>query len=345
MHQASPKTVSELIDRYLIHATGYYQQDDDDGQRVPTKHADNLASSLGLHFRAVAGHKRPDEASADDLCALQEHMQAKRKPNGKPYTRGYINRCCNHVRQLYKWAAKPPRRWVSVTILEDMKLADGLKAGRCQAIESPGVPPVSEADFRATQNRLATFSYSPDDAQRGALLNRALDILWHSGMRPGELMRMRNDPAMFSIDRVRLNLWGEEIEIMVYKPRRHKTRHHGIDRNIFLSPSCRTQVEQCLAMTGPGQRVFPWTTGSLREALYRVQRRRSEFDHEGNEVPAKPLAEWFPLQIRHAFATRIRAVAGIDVLQVLMGHRNRSTTEIYALPDATAAIDAIYRHG
>ena len=340
MHQINPKTVSELIDHFLQWAETYYRRDDD--ERSSTGHAGNLASSLS-HFRVIAGSKAPHDVSADDICYLQEYMQAIRRP--KRLSREYINRCCNHVRQMYKWAAKPPRRWVSVTILHDMQLAEGLKAGRCDAVELPDVPPVSESDYLATMNRLATYSYSLRDARRGMLLSCALDILWHSGMRPGELMNMRNDPAMFSVTQQQLHYYDESVEIMVYHPRTHKTKHHGFDRNIFLSPSCRVQIDRCRAQVPCGDRLFPWTTSSLREALYRVQRRCSEFRHDGKTVAAEPLVEWFPLQLRHAFATRMRRLAGIDVLQVLMGHRNRSTTEIYAAPDATAAIAAILQFG
>lgn len=339
MHkQSPPATVNELIDRYLAWAVDYYRDPDLFGDRVPTGEANNLTASLS-HFRHVAGFKHPSEASADDLCAMQQHMQRNRKSNGKPYTRAYINKCCNVVRRCFRWAAKPPQRWVSTTVIEDMRLADGLKAGRCDAVDPPSVSPVSEEHFRMTQSRIATFSESrPLWAMR---MSTILDILWHSGMRPIELLRMRNDDSEFVVERPQLSLHHEPIEILVYKPRRHKTRHHGIDRNIFLSPTCRTQVEQWRARTEQGERLFPYTTGSLREAVLRLNARSSN----GLGEPERPIPRWTPYQIRHAFATRLRAEAGIDVLQVLLGHRNRSTTEIYARPDATAAIDAIYRFG
>lgn len=338
MASSDPSTVNELIDRFLDWAREYYCAPDLYGQRVPTGEANNLASSLD-HFRAVAGEKHPGDASADDICAMQKHLEQQRKPNGRPYTREYINKCCNVVRRCFRWAAKPPQRWVSAVVIEDMRLADGLKPGRCAAIDLPDVAPVPVEHFRMTQTRIGTFSESrPVWAM---MMNALLDILWHSGMRPIELLRMRNDPAEFAVETPRLSLHQEPIEILVYKPTRHKTRHHGIDRNIFLSPTCRTQIEQWRARTPAGERLFPYSTGSLREAILRLNARSSD----GFGQPEDPIPRWTPYQIRHAFGTRLRAQAGIDVLQVLMGHRHRSTTEIYAQPDATAAIDAIYRFG
>ena len=49
--------------------------------------------------------------------------------------------------------------------------------------------------------------------------------------------------------------------------------------------------------------------------------------------------------LRHACGTETLETGDLRDVQVLLGHRHRKTTEIYALPDASAAIDAILRFG
>jgi site-specific recombinase XerD len=44
----------------------------------------------------------------------------------------------------------------------------------------------------------------------------------------------------------------------------------------------------------------------------------------------RKLHRWFPLQLRHLFATEIRATHGLEASQVLLGHAKADTTEIYA---------------
>ena len=39
---------------------------------------------------------------------------------------------------------------------------------------------------------------------------------------------------------------------------------------------------------------------------------------------------WCPNQIRHAFGTRVRKVAGLEAAQVTLGHSKADTTQIYA---------------
>ena len=44
--------------------------------------------------------------------------------------------------------------------------------------------------------------------------------------------------------------------------------------------------------------------------------------------------EWHPNQLRHSFATTVRATEGPEAAQVLLGHSHINTTEIYAEKNA-----------
>jgi hypothetical protein len=54
---------------------------------------------------------------------------------------------------------------------------------------------------------------------------------------------------------------------------------------------------------------------------------------------------WHPNQLRHAMATELRRVAGLDAARVVLGHRWAGTTEIYAEPDVKRAAELIMRLG
>jgi integrase len=41
-------------------------------------------------------------------------------------------------------------------------------------------------------------------------------------------------------------------------------------------------------------------------------------------------SHWHPHQLRHAYATRVRASHGLDAAQAILGHKHASVTEIYA---------------
>jgi integrase len=47
------------------------------------------------------------------------------------------------------------------------------------------------------------------------------------------------------------------------------------------------------------------------------------------------VAKWTPGRLRHNAATRLRARYGIEAAQLVLGHQNLSTTEIYAERDMT----------
>ncbi len=54
---------------------------------------------------------------------------------------------------------------------------------------------------------------------------------------------------------------------------------------------------------------------------------------------------WAPNQLRHAFATKIRRQAGLDAAQVMLGHADAHTTEIYAELDQAKGLQVAARIG
>lgn len=54
---------------------------------------------------------------------------------------------------------------------------------------------------------------------------------------------------------------------------------------------------------------------------------------------------WFPHQLRHNFATRVRKEYGIEVARILLGHRSAAITEVYAEVDRTKAMSVVAKIG
>lgn len=309
IHAPPLVTVNELCDRAQAWAETYYCLPDREGHRRPTGEAKNIRDALRA-MRAVAGSKPAEELAAEDLFACQQWMVEQ------GLSRKVINARTNRIRRVIKWATKPPHRLLPPATLLDMQLVEAIKWGRSTAPDHGDVQPVSQELVTATM------------AVASPTLYAMLDLNWCTGMRPGELVGIRK--SELTIERPRLAS-GKQIEVMVYRPAVSKIRHRGLDRNVFLGPEARRVVEDFARRT-KDDRLFNYTVGSYRQLVERANRK--------HKIP-----HWTPAQIRHSFATRMRQTAGIDVVQVLMGHRHRSTTEIYALPDCAAAIEAIFRFG
>jgi integrase len=52
-----------------------------------------------------------------------------------------------------------------------------------------------------------------------------------------------------------------------------------------------------------------------------------------------------PHQLRHSAGTLIRAVEGIEMARIILGHRHLKTTEIYAEQDVRKAVEVMRRIG
>jgi len=298
-----PATVKALCDWAEARALEIYRKPTP-GRR-PTREHYNIRDAL-RPLRQVAGDRDPNSLRAEDLCECQGLMvQAG-------LSRKTINDRINRIRRVVRWATKPPNRWIDAAVLADLSLVDPLAKGRSAAPDHPPVQPVSwetvSATIAAADLELAT----------------AIELQWHTGMRPGELVRMQ---------RQELTRQGE---LTIYRPAEHKTQHYEVDRVITIGQLGQSVLDAWLRRLPPPPhrpRVFRWSqTDSYRQAIHRLNAR-------------KKLADWSPNQIRHAFGTRVRAEAGIDAAQWLMGHRHVSTTEIYAEKNRRAGEDAARRLG
>ncbi len=181
-----------------------------------------------------------------------------------------------------------------------------------------------------------------------------------TGMRPGEICILRPMDVQ------------KRKDIWIYTPSKHKTQNHGIARQIYIGPEGQTVLSSyllrdrekycfspseseakrqiirnslrktpitCGNRPGTNKKSAPskspgekYTTTSFRKAIRRACQKA--------EIPV-----WTPNQLRHSAATFIRRKFGPEAAQVILGHNNIKTTEIYADKNQMLAIEIMSEIG
>ncbi|MDX1417679.1 MAG: tyrosine-type recombinase/integrase [Candidatus Promineifilaceae bacterium] len=153
---------------------------------------------------------------------------------------------------------------------------------------------------------------------RDSLLDRAaFYLLWHAGLRLGELE---------DLSREDLNLSQQRLIVRQGK---------GLmDRTVYLTGVAVKALEEYLAVRGPGKsdNVFIYRYRPLRKDLVR-DRMKAAGMRTGVKVT--------PHMLRHTFGTQlVNAGCKITTIQALLGHRRLNSTMTYArVHDQTVAQD------
>ncbi len=251
-----------------------------------------------------------------------------------------INARIGKLKRMFRWGVE--EELVSPSTADAIRAVENLKPGRSPAREPVPVEPVEQSVVEATIPRV-----SP---QVAAMIR----LQWLTGMRPGEVVRMRLD----EIDQAE--------EIWVYAPSQHKNLHRGHDRIIALGPKCQEVLEPFLQRSSedylfsPREADIEWRrkkralrrskiTPSQRLREQRAARRaRTRLGHHydvrayaraiARACKQAGLQHWSPNQLRHAAATRFRKEFDGDSARALLGHRSLRVTEIYAKIDYSKAL-------
>lgn len=299
-------TLDELWREFDRWAETYYRKP----SGRPTSERTNLASAWN-HVARWSPKPLVDQCSVAWLRRVRDRM----------IDQGVSRRVCNahihRIRRVFRWGVE--HELVPPHVLTSLKSLSALKHGRSAAKERPPIEPVDPEIFART----ADAAPQP--------VRSMMWVQWWTGMRPAELCLMT--PG--SIDRTR--------EPWVYQPPEHKTEHLGRQRRIALGPRAREWIEPHLEYQGN-----PYLFPSLQDArpLWRTQRGvrftppayRLAVRRACHRLGVEP---WCPLQVRHAAATRLREIMGLDTARTVLGHGRVSTTEIYAQADLDQATDAM----
>lgn len=293
-------TVADLVTAYREWALGYYVKD---GR--PTSQIDVLKRPLdGL--ASLYGSEPAGSFSPGMLRTLRDSWVAD------GLSRGTVNRLTSLVAAVFRWAVE--REMVPAATWQALKAVAGLRRGRTTAPDHPPVGPADPKHVDAILTHLAP------------MYRAMVELQLHTGMRPGEVRTLRAEDV------------GIAPDVWIYRPRSHKTQHHGRARVVYLGP-------QSQAILGPwlnaarGLWIFPSPrTGKALD-------RKSYCDAVRLACRKAGVPEWHPNQLRHTFATLIRRHEGLDAAHVLLGHSRADTTQIYAEADADKARAAALKWG
>ena len=199
-------SVAEMMLQFFEHVVSYYRRADG----TPTSEVNNFRDAVRPLVRLY------DRTRASDFGPLA--LKAVRQEMiGSGWARSYINKNVRRIKQAFKWAVS--NELVPATVYHGLQAVEGLKAGRSQARETEPVKPVEERQIEAVVPSLAPQ------------LKAMVELQLLTGMRPGEVCSIRS----CDIDTTK-DLW-------VYRPAKHKTQHHGHQREVFLGPKAKEVIQ------------------------------------------------------------------------------------------------------
>lgn len=335
-------TVTEVLAAFWQYAQGRY------------KHTVRGPGHFRIAFKTVRqlyGSVPAVEFGPKSLRTVRDAYIAEKTPTGRNPTYRTVNRKVWCVQEAFRWAAET--ELISATAYHALTSVKWLERGQSAARDPEAVGPVPQEDLDAVLPLLLPKTRA------------VCELMLVSGMRPGEAVIMRS----CDIDMTR--------DVWAYKPPKHKNQWRGQGRIIYLGPKAQAIIAPYLStrldeyIFRPNKPGYPITSdkpvshpykrkrpprpagrhmgrNDLNNSIRRAIRRADRIAHRQHpEVPAdQPIVmKWHAHQLRHNAATSIRAEAGIEAARAILGHRNTSTTAIYAEVDTATSANVMRRLG
>jgi integrase len=312
-------------------------------RRHAEQYYQNADEACGIKLAMKPLLKLYARVAAFELGPLAIHA-VQQEMIGLGWCRSFCNQQLGRIKRMFKWGAR--QELVPAELFHRLSIVSGLLRGRCAARETDPVKPVAVEHVDAIRPWVPT--------QVWAMVQ--LQLL--TGMRPAEVCMMRGCDI-----EMKRSLW-------VYRPPRHKTAHHGHDRQIYLGPRARAVIEPFLQPNTTAYIFDPYEAVLERRAARRQRRRtpmrlnhapngcshakreagaayssdsyrrciaracdRADVWAKGAMVVAddeRVVPRWHPNQLRHTAATELRKSHGLEAAQVILGHKTLTVTQVYA---------------
>ncbi|HVU88492.1 MAG TPA: site-specific integrase [Pirellulales bacterium] len=219
----------------------------------------NIATAMRA-IRLRYGHTRATEFGPLALKAVRQTFV----DDGK--ARKYCNSLIQEIRRAFKWAASeqliPMGTWQSLTTVA------GLRVGHTAARETEPIKPIDDSIVEATLPHMPAVVADMVRFQRA------------TGARPAEVCAIR--PG--DVDR--------SGDVWAYRPRSHKTKHHGRDRVIFVGPKAQEVLRPYLLRSADAFCFSPAESERARKAVLRSNRKTpvqpSQLDRSKKRPKRKP---------------------------------------------------------
>jgi len=353
---AAPLRIGELTMRYQVHANAYYIKDG-----KPTSEAETIKRSL-VFLNRMCCDEPASAFTSKKLELVRESIASdpvtkirkKKAKDAKGQTetvvlkltkaRSTANRYTARIKQMFKWAVH--EELVEPGVYERLRALPPLKKGRTKARETQKVRPVSEEHIQAVLRILPPVVADMVRVQRLV------------GCRPQDVVNMC--PADITK--------GEPGEPWLYRPESHKTAHHDQELVLPIGPKAQAILEKYWPAKPTDVFFSPKVTVQMRNDARRGTGKHAEVvAKRPRKVATRPPGDrydsatyrravnracelvgipiWSPNRLRHSRLTEVRAKHGAEAARTLVGHKNLSTTEIYAEQDLRKAIEVAKESG
>ncbi|QDT34081.1 tyrosine-type recombinase/integrase [Thalassoglobus polymorphus] len=226
------------------------------------------------------------------------------------HVRQQVNNNLARIKRVFKWGVS--QELIPVSVFAALQTVEGLKRSRSKAKESQPVLPVPIDDF----NKTLPYLTEP--------LSRMVQFQILTGARPSEARLLKVGDI------------NTEGEVWLYKPNSHKNKWRGKARIICIGPKAQAVIMPFVedAVSG-AQYVF--TPSDSSNQPYSLHGMISSISKACRKAKVE---SWSPGRLRHNAATSINQAFGdLDASRVVLGHAEKTTTEIYAERDIQKAIE------
>lgn len=356
-------TIAELVKIYWKHCKAYY--------RTKTGKLTSEAEAVRHALRPLLELYATERAMGFGPLALKAVRQRMIE---RGWCRTLINRHVLRIRQMFRWAVS--NEHLPAEVLTALEAVEGLRAGRTQARESEPVLPVDDDVVEATLPHLPAMvadmvrlqrltGMRPGEvcSMRGCDIDTSGDV-W-------KYMPAEHKTAHHGHKRI-IDLGPQARQIVekylqvgyLFSPAASERQRAAELREKRKTPLTPSQLARAQRASQGQRRRAPgacYDVAGYRRAIARACELAFGMPADLRE-PAKgskrwkadtPAAKqerrrrraewrrehvWHPHQLRHTFATRIRAQYGPDVALTLLGDKTTRMIDVYAAKDrATAA--------
>lgn len=356
-------TVDELAIQYLKHCETYYRKD---GQQ--TTEVGKARDALKLVVKLV-GRNRARNFGPKKLIAVRDEMISL------GWRRITVNQQVGRIRRCFKWGVQ--QELIPPEVLIGLQTVPGLRAGRSDAKESKPTRPVSLDAVHAVKPYVTRHVWGMIQLQllTGMRPGEVTQMRGCDLTMTGEVWEYRPQSHKTEHhERERLIMLGREAQTVIrgflrtdlseylFSPadaRREFDEEQRENRKTPLYPSHMKRKRKYKPKRKPGERYSKCGySAAVRKACEKAFDMPAELRNVSTKLPedereqlmAKASAWrdehcWHPHQLRHTAATEIRRTFGIEAAQVVLGHANISTTEIYAEKDRELAAHVMQQLG
>lgn len=363
-----PATVNVTINRlcvaYLEWAATYYFKDG-----AETREVGCIRNALRPLIQLYGRHSVADFGPLK-LKQVRERMIAR------GWYRKTINDAIGRIVRMLRWGVE--NEWVPPHVLGACREVRNLQAGRCGDVpESQGVPPVSIDRVEAVKPYVSRQVWAmiqlqlvtgmrPQEVRiiRWCDIDQSEDV-WCYVPRIHKMQHLNRRRRIY-IGPQGQSILGEFLkanrDAYIFSPQdaeRERREEQRMNRKTPLTPSQAGRVAVAEPMRTAGEM---YSHVSYNRSIMRACEAAFEMPKElrtvSSKLPKRKREDlrtrakawrkewcWTPLQLRHTAGTELRRAVDLNAARQVLGHSEKTTTEIYAEQDFDAAREVMRKFG